>query len=237
VNTRDSLLRRRVAAAKASVPGPSDEERKARYDARARAGDPGRGGWGKPGGKPPKAPEATAQGPFRSFEDEVAAIAAGMDEVERAERARAGRRRAAFYAHFRAMGRDQSEAPGQAHVVLDAGIRPTASSRRPGRPRDRHRLQKRVFPDTNTGAPPRRAVGLDAARRGSVTAGDLGPDSVGSAPCGGIISPLCETRPSRCAQSSEPGNGTSWSARSCSSRGCCTTCTCQAGRPARRWRA
>jgi hypothetical protein len=60
----------------------------------------GRGGWGKPGGKPPKAPAAPAQGPFRSFEDEAAAIAAAMNEVERAERARAGRRRAAFYAHF-----------------------------------------------------------------------------------------------------------------------------------------
>jgi hypothetical protein len=96
----EELLRRRLAVAKASVPPPSDEERKARYDARAAAGDRGRSGWGKPGGKPPEAPAAPGQGTFRAEEDEAAAIAAAMNEVERAERARAGRRKAAFYAHF-----------------------------------------------------------------------------------------------------------------------------------------
>jgi hypothetical protein len=81
----DKLLRHRLAAAKAAVPPASDEERKGRYLKRARAGDPGRGGWGKPGGKPPKAP-APAQQTFRSEEDEAAAIAAAMNQVERAER-------------------------------------------------------------------------------------------------------------------------------------------------------
>jgi hypothetical protein len=92
MSDHDKQLRQRLAAAKAAVPPASDEERKARYDKRARAGDPGRGGWGKPGGKPPKAPPASAQGPFRSFEDEAAAIEAAMNEVERAERGRAGQR-------------------------------------------------------------------------------------------------------------------------------------------------
>jgi hypothetical protein len=99
MSDRHELLRRRVDAAKDAVPPPDDDERKARYDARARAGDRGRGGWGKPGGKPPKAP-VTPPESFRSEEDEAKAIAAAMNEIERAERARAGRRRAAFYVHF-----------------------------------------------------------------------------------------------------------------------------------------
>jgi hypothetical protein len=70
------------------VPPPSDEERKARYDARAARGDAGRGGWGKPS----RRQRAPGWGPLRAEEDEAAAIEAAMNEVERAERGRAGQR-------------------------------------------------------------------------------------------------------------------------------------------------
>jgi hypothetical protein len=99
VNERSKLLRDRMVTARAAVPPASDDELKRRYDKRARAGDPGRGAWGKPGGRPPKAP-ALPERTYRSEEDEAAAIAAAMDQVERDERARAGRRKALFYRNF-----------------------------------------------------------------------------------------------------------------------------------------